>query len=140
MANIYHRIQGFSTRNKLCHFLQSVVINRNKSFVMLTTRYKFYDVGRYAPERSHVKFHLLAVCGFFFWFFFWFMLTTQFTLLRLSIVKKSLHFIRFSWLILVESEINIIVLYHKNCILYLFICFKDWNQKVPFDLFNYYIT
>lgn len=28
---------------------------------MLTTRNKFHDVGRYAPERSHVKFHLLAV-------------------------------------------------------------------------------
>lgn len=88
LANIYHRIQGFSTRNKPCHFLQSVVINRNKSFVMLTTRNKFYDVGRYAPKRNHVKFHLVAVCGDFFWF----MLTIQFTLLCLSIVKKKSAF------------------------------------------------
>lgn len=110
LANIYHRIQGFSTRNTPCHFLQSVVINRNKSFVMLTTRNKFYDVGRYAPKRNHVKFHLVAVCGFFF-------LVYVYVIVSLHSKEKVCIWLAFSRLILMESEINIIFWYHKNCIL-----------------------
>lgn len=102
LANIYHRIQGFSTRNTPCHFLQSVVINRNKSFVMLTTRNKFYDVGRYAPKRNHVKFHLVAVCGFFF-------LVYVYVIVSLHSKEK---------VCIMESEINTIFWYHKNCILF----------------------